>query len=109
MDILFDDDDLERLCSEERVMKKRLGSQGAKKLRRRLADLAATSRVSDLVAGDPHPYTGDKKGLYSLDLDGGRRLLFEPSDDPPPTKPDGGIDWSQVTSIVIVFVGDPHD
>lgn len=99
---------LKKLCLEKREADRKLGLSG-KKLRSRLADIEAASNVSELTAGRPHPYTGDKAGLFSLDLNGGDRLLFEPLKKPPPTKDDGGIDWSIVESIFIVFIGDPHE
>jgi proteic killer suppression protein len=43
-----------------------------------------------------------------LDLDGPYRLLFEPSQDPVPIKPDGGLDWSLVTAIRITGIDDTH-
>ena len=109
VDILFMDDDLERLCSTERRQKKQLGVKGAKKLQRRLADLMAAGRVGDLVAGRPHPLKNDRAGQFALDLDGGCRLVFEPAHAPPPSRDDGSIDWGAVTAVRIVFIGDYHD
>jgi len=56
-----------------------------------------------------HELTGDLEGLLSLDLDGPYRLYFRPAHDPPPSKPDGGLDWSKVTEVVIESVYDPHE
>lgn len=109
MDIDYKTTKLKKLCLSSNEADKRLGPKSSKKLRTRLADIEAASNVSELIAGRPHPYTGDKSGLFSLDLHGGNRLLFEPLEEPPPTKNDGGIDWSNVESIFIVFIGDPHD
>ena len=39
----------------------------------------------------------------------GKRLVFQPDHEPTPIKRDGGIDWSQVTAVTIVFIGDYHD
>lgn len=108
MDILFATVDLERLCLEERRAKKELGGPCAKKLRTRLADLAAARNVTDLVAGHPHPLQGDRRGQFALRLHGGYRLVFEPAQLPAPLH-DGAIDWSQVTAVRIVFIGDYHD
>ncbi len=80
MDILFLNNDLATLCCDERIQNKRLGTAGAKKLRSRLAD-----------------------------LDGGRRLVFVPTEIPPPARDDGSIDWHRVTRVRITFVGDYHD
>ena len=109
MDIFFADEGLEDLCRTERLQNKHLGAAGARKLRTRLADLAAAARVSDLVSGRPHPLKGDRAGQFAVDLDGGRRLVFEPAHDPPPLHDDGSIAWNQVTSVRIVFIGDYHD
>jgi hypothetical protein len=51
----------------------------------------------------------DRAGEFALDLDGGKRLVFESANDPVPVNEDDSIDWSKVTSIRIVFIGDYHD
>ncbi len=71
--------------------------------------MAAARCVTDLIAGHPHPLRGDRQGQFAVRLDGGRRLVFRPTEDPPPLTADGATDWSQVTSITIVFIGDYHD
>ncbi len=109
MDILIPDSDLQKLCSTEREQNKRLGKAGAKKLRARLADLQAASRVTDLVAGKPHPLKGDRAGQFAVSLDGGRRLVFESANDPIPVGDDGSVVWDKVTAVRIVFIGDYHD
>ena len=109
MDIDYKTTKLKKLCLSSNEAHKKLGPNSSKKLLTRLADIDAASNISELIAGRPHPYTGDKTGLFSLDLHGGDRLLFEPLKKPPPTKDDGGIDWSNVESIFIVFIGDPHE
>ena len=108
MDISYEKPKLEKLCLQEREADKKLGAISGKKLRSRLSDIEAAATVSELVAGRPHPYTNDDEGKFSLDLHGGDRLLFVPEEDPPPLKDDGGIDWSKVESIKVVFIGDPH-
>jgi toxin HigB-1 len=65
--------------------------------------------VQELVAGRPHPLKGDRAGQFALDLDGGKRLVFEPANEPIPYKQDGSIDGAIVTHICIVFIGDYHD
>lgn len=109
MDILFKDDELQRLGSIEKLQRRKLGANGAKRLKRRLADLMAATRVTDLVAGRPHPLTGDRAGQFAVGLDGGRRLVFEPAVDPPPLREDRSIAWDRVTSVRIVYIGDYHD
>ena len=109
MKITFRDRKLRRLCEDHRFAQKKLGADCARKLRTRLADLEAASRVSELVAGKPHPLTHDRAGQFALELSGGWRLVFSPDHDPCPTTADGGIDWSWVTIVCIEFIGDYHD
>lgn len=109
LEIDYKNDKVKKLCLVSKEADKKLGPKNGDKLRRRLADIDAVSNVSELIAGRPHPYTGNKAGIFSLDLHGGDRLLFEPLKKPPPTKKDGGIDWLKVESILIVFIGDPHE
>jgi proteic killer suppression protein len=45
----------------------------------------------------------------ALNLDGGRRLVFEPAHDPVPLRSDGSTDWREVTRVRIVEVVDYHD
>lgn len=109
MEIDIPDDDLRALCEQQRLAVKKLGKPCARKLRSRLSDIDAATHVQELIAGHPHPLTSDRAGQFSLDLQGGVRLVFEPDHEPVPAFTDGGIDWSQVTRVTIIFIGDYHD
>lgn len=109
MDIDYKSKKLRELCEKRAVAEKKLGTACARKLRSRLSDLEAASRVTDLVAGNPHPLEGDRAGQFALDLAGGWRLVFAPNQDPCPRHGDGSIDWSQVTIVLVEYIGDYHD
>ena len=109
MEVDIPDDALRALCEQQRLAVKKPGKPCARKLHSRLADLMAAAHVRELVAGHPHPLTGDRRGQFALSLYGGGRLVFEPDHEPVPILPDGGIDWAGVTRIRIVFMGDYHD
>jgi proteic killer suppression protein len=109
MEINFKDKKLKDLCEQQSLAQRKLGTKMAQKLKVRLADLMAASSVSELVAGRPHPLTGDLAGLFALDLVQPQRLVFEPNHEPIPRTEDGGIDWSQVTRINILWIGDYHE
>ena len=109
MDIEFSSAHLQALCEQQRIMQKHLGDNCSRKLRTRLADLRAAASVGDLSAGRPHPLKGDRAGQFAIDLHGGKRLVFEPANNPAPVREDDSIDWHQVTKIRIVFIGDYHD
>jgi proteic killer suppression protein len=111
MEIKFRDNNkkLRSLCEQEAVAVKTLGADSARKLKVRLAALEAVACVAELVAGNPHSLKGDRMGQFALNLSGGQRLVFSPDHDPCPRHPNGGIDWSRVTSICIEYIGDYHD
>ncbi len=82
----------------------------AKKLRQRLADLEAASALEEMrnLPGRCHELTGNLAGHLAVDLKHPYRLIFRPDHAPTPTKADGGLDWSQVTNILITDVRDYH-
>lgn len=109
MEVRYKDKKIRELCEKQAVAEKKLGAASARKLKVRLVALEAAARVTDLVAGNPHPLKGDRLGQYALDLAGGWRLVFAQDHDPCPTRPDGSIEWSQVTIVSIEYIGDYHD
>lgn len=109
MEITFSNEKLRKLCEQQATAQKSLGAACARKLRSRLADMAAANSVQELVAGRPHPLKGDRAGQFAVDLEGGKRLVFKPDHVPIPQKLDQSIDWSRVTKVCIIFIGDYHD
>jgi proteic killer suppression protein len=109
VDITYLDNKLGRLCEDHKVAQRTLGVDGFKKLRARLADLRAASVVSELVAGHPHPLTADRAGQFALSLDKGRRLVFVPDHNEPVQDSRGNIDWTKVSKIKIILIGDYHE
>jgi proteic killer suppression protein len=84
VDIVFRTKKLEKLCNDAKKRQKELGADRARRLGRRLDDLRAADNLE-------------------------YRLIFEPAEDPPPAKPDGGLDWSSVRAIRINGIEDTHD
>lgn len=109
MEIEFSSPNIQALCEQQRLMVKQLGQNCARKLRTRLADLCAASNVAALAAGRPHPLKGSRAGEFAVDLEGGKRLVFEAADIPVPKREDDSIAWDLVTKVRIVFIGDYHD
>lgn len=109
MEIRFKSKKLRETCEKQAIARKLLGDTNARKLTTRLADLEAATRVTDLIAGNPHPLSGDRHGQFAMNLAGGWRLVFEPANDPIPRKEDASVDWSQVTVVSIEYIGDYHD
>ena len=112
MVILFKTSKLEKVCNDEKLMIKRLGPQRSKLLKRRLAELRAANVLEDLQhlpQARCHELLHNRKGQLSVDLDHPYRLIFEPANNPVPRKPNGELDWTKVTEVVIISVEDTHD
>lgn len=114
MEIRFADRKLEKECNDARLLQRRHGERRAKLLMSRLAVLDGARSLSDI--GPPyrgpmrcHELTGDRAGQLSIDLDHPYRLIFQPDNDPPPLRADGGLNWHSVTAIRILGVEDTHD
>lgn len=108
MNIDYKNTKIHKIYNLNRIATKELGALSAKKLKARLMDIDAAENVLELVSGRPHPLIKDRLGQYAVDLSGGARLVFAPNHDPIPMN-EKKIDWSQVTNITIVFIGDYHD
>jgi toxin HigB-1 len=112
LEISFRDRRIQKLCSIEKESTKRLGQRCARKLRARMMDLSAAQSLEDLRnvpgTGRLHELRGDRKGQFAMDLVHPLRLVLIPTEDPPPKKNDGGLDWNQITAVTIIEIGDYH-
>lgn len=101
---------LDKACSDDRQGRKNWGADNWKLLKRRLTALQAAPTLGDMdgTPGNCHELRADRKGEFALYLWGSYRLVFEPVDEPLPTRPDGGIDRIRVTKIEIKEVVDYH-
>ena len=110
MKIIFDSRKFRKECNSQKLLVQRHGTHRAKKIRRRLDDLRAADVLEDMrhLPGRCHELTGDRSGQLSLDLDHPYRLIFTPADGPTFLKPDGGLDWKRIDTVVILGVEDIH-
>jgi plasmid maintenance system killer protein len=110
VNIAFDDRKLEKEWNNLPQLTRRHGDRRAKLIRRRLDELRAAETLEDmryLPGPRCHELKQDRAGQLSVDLDHPYRLIFTPAA-PALTKPDGGLDWTQVTVIVVLGVEDTH-
>ena len=113
MDIAFSSKKLMKQLSEAKAMEKAFGYRRTKKLKILMTQLrAAPSLAAFAPPYSPphrcHELTGNRKGQLSLDLDHPYRLTFISNHDPLPMRPEGGLDWTQVSAIKIKGVEDTH-
>lgn len=112
MDIIFNTTKLEKECNEAKLMVKKHGPARAKLLQKRLVEMRAAAVLADLRSlpqARCHELRENRKGTLSVDLDHPYRLIFEPADEPTPTKSDGGLDWTRVNVVRILGIEDPHE
>jgi proteic killer suppression protein len=110
VEIEFGTTKLQKLCSSERNLRRLLGDVCARKVRAHLMSLRAAEMLDEFrsLPGRCHELSGERSGQLALVLPDGKRLIFEPADNPAPTKPDGGLDWAGVRSVRLVEIADYH-
>jgi plasmid maintenance system killer protein len=111
MEVFFANSKLQNLCNSAKKLKGEYGPRMAEIIKQRLIELsnAETLEVMRSISGSHcHELSQNLKGLLAVNLIHPNRLAFKPANKPIPRKPDGGLDWKQVTSIEIVGIGDYH-
>ena len=82
MRVNFASRELERICTDSRYMRKKLGAEVAKKLRLRVAELKSVTHVRDLLEGTGRweELKGDRRGTWSARLSANWRLIIRPGE-----------------------------
>lgn len=112
MRIIIPDERLRKLLNLEGRMKAKMGAQTRKKIMLRMQQLLTCNVLDDMRHYPPahieelRHYPG--KHYFTVRLEGPERIVFEPANDPVPLLAGGNVDWTQVTAIRILEVGDPH-
>jgi proteic killer suppression protein len=111
MEILFPSDDDPDDWNNTKRLVQHHNVQRAKLIRRRLDDIRAATDLDIMrkLPGRCHELKGNRKGQFSLDLDGPYRLIFRPTQNPAPTLSDGGLDWKKITAVTILGVVNTHE
>jgi toxin HigB-1 len=72
----------------------------ARKVKQRIQQLESADNlwiIAQLPALRLHAYHGDRKGIWSIDIQQNWRILFRPDHDPIPALQQGGIDLKAIT------------
>jgi len=90
-------------------MVKELGPNCAKILKQRLLELEASPNMRMIPPyARSHPLLGNRKGLYALDLEHPKRLVYKPDFEESGITESNELDISQITAIVILEITDYH-
>ncbi len=110
MDIIFDDQELEKYANNDRLGQRKLGAARFKKYKQRLDQLKASTTLEDVrhQPGRFHELTKNRKGQWACDLDHPYRLIFQPQEKPIPTNDDGQYLWIKITGVEILEIEDYH-
>lgn len=110
MEISFANPKLQKLCESEQALRKAHGSDGAKKVMRRLSDLRAAATLEDMrnLPGRIHELTKDRDGQLAIDLASGRRLILVPTNGWPAEKAEGTNVWASIDAVQVLEITDYH-
>lgn len=111
MEVEFIDGRLKKRCEDKSARQRASQKAAADKLAQRLDDLRAAAHMEAVrhLPGQWEELTGDRRGQFSCRLDKKLRLVVRPRRQPPPLKPDGGLDWAAVDALIVLEVVNYHD
>ncbi len=110
MEISFATSKLAKVCNSEKKLRSVYGPRMARVIQQRLVDLDAAETLESMrnIPGRCHQLKENLEGLFAVDLVHPDRLVFAPDHDPVPQLSGGGVDWSKITKIEVVGIGDYH-
>jgi proteic killer suppression protein len=107
LEITFNTRELRNICEDESLATQTLGSDTAKALKNRLADIRAADIISDVLAGQP---SLDKNtDCYHFELANGHKLIVKPSHVTERTNTDGTTDWKRVHRVQVISLMEPQN
>ena len=106
--LTFIDRSVQELCERSRSADAALGTETARRLRARLADLQAAANITELPAGRPTP-DSIHPDRVAIKLAPNRSLVLEPASNPVPRDEDGAVQWLKVTKVRVTGPGDHHE
>jgi proteic killer suppression protein len=110
MELSYKNNKLKKSLTTDKGLVK-LNSRLAKKIKQRRIQLESAENL-EVIFKIPqlrlHQYKGNRKGIWSIDIQENWRILFEINQNLIPSLEDGGIDLKAITIISIEAVEDPH-
>lgn len=110
MYIEFDTPKLAKQLDNPKAILRAFG-ESSKAIIARLSELDAAVSLADmrtLPAAHCHALSGGYSGCFAVKISPNYRIIFRPTQQPPPKLEDGGIDWSAIDAITIMEITDYH-
>jgi len=104
LELAFETKALRTVCENEADADQEFGSEVAKRLRHRLADLHAAMSPEDLVAGTPHKVMEAGRPCIAINLDETHHLVLTANHPNNPKTASGSLDWSRVSRVRILRI-----
>ncbi|MFH0787141.1 MAG: type II toxin-antitoxin system RelE/ParE family toxin [Pseudomonadota bacterium] len=111
MIIFFNNKKDKKLFESNKELRKKFGKEQAEKIMLRLTQLESAENLEALRSLSQiraHELSGNRKGQISLDLKQPYRFLIVPDHKEISRKEDGGLDWKNIKTIMILGVEDTH-
>lgn len=108
MQLAFNSKSLRSICENEADARRELGVAAAEVLKRRLADLCASTSLMELPLGPPQIINVEGQQYMSVNLGGEYQMVFCSNHPRPPLTATGELDWTQVSRIRILQIGRPN-
>lgn len=111
MDVSFSIGKVAKICNSAKKLRGEYGPRMAALIQQRLAELQAADTLADmrsLPGARCHELKGNLAGHLAVDLVHPHRMVFVPDHDPVPSKDDGGMNWDEITAVVVIGIGDYH-
>ncbi len=105
LEVAFADESLREFCTKKLAAEAEFGVVVAKHLRGRIADLRAANNVAELVTGNARIHD---HGCYIIDIYKDWHLIFKANHSSNPLRANKHIDWTRVTRIQIIQIGQFH-
>lgn len=82
----------------------------AKKVNQRKEEIESSPNMEVLknVCPNCHPLTGDKEGQFAIEISGNHRITFKINHDEIPRIGNNQIDFSKVTDVKILHIGEDY-
>lgn len=110
MEIKYSSNKLEKSVSSPNEIFKNYGTR-AKKVKQRLEELKAAANLEILKtipAAGCHELDGNRKGQFAVQISGNHRIVFIPDQSTIIKKENGQIDFSAITIIEILTIGEDY-
>lgn len=104
MEISFNTQELRELCENRDYADNQLGVDTANILRRRIADVRAATKITDILLGNPSVFTFNGEQRFQLELEHFGVLSFEPNHIRNLSEQGETIEWDTVSRLKLVDV-----